>query len=112
MSDDVELPMLPWTHSHVFLGSGHESNERRTWIVIVLASVMMVAEIAGGAMFVCDADTCSTETPSSETFTTGACKTIAKKAGLLTSYGNVRSTFAADKLAVCNAANTTQVAKK
>ena len=68
--------------------------------------------IAGGAMFVCDADTCSTETPSSETFTTGACKTIAKKAGLLTSYGNVRSTFAADKLAVCNAANTTQVAKK
>ncbi len=68
--------------------------------------------IAGGAMFVCEADTCTTESPSSETFTTGACKTIARKAGLLISYGNVRSSFAADKLAVCNAAITTQVAKK
>ena len=68
--------------------------------------------IAGGAMFSCEADTCLTETPSSESFTTNACKTIAKKAGLLTSFGNVRTTFAADKLAACNAALTTQIAKK
>jgi hypothetical protein len=68
--------------------------------------------IAGGAMFVCEADTCSAETPSSETFTTGACKTVAKKAGLVASFGNVRSTFAAEKIAVCNTANATQVAKK
>lgn len=68
--------------------------------------------IAGGAMFVCEADTCSAETPSSETFTTGACKTIAKKAGLVASFGNVRSTFAAEKLASCNAASATKMAKQ
>jgi len=38
-------------HSHVFLGEGHERNERRTWTVIALCSVMMVAEIAGGLLF-------------------------------------------------------------
>jgi cation diffusion facilitator family transporter len=38
-------------HNHVFLGEGHERNERRTWAVIALCSVMMVAEIAGGLLF-------------------------------------------------------------
>jgi cation diffusion facilitator family transporter len=38
-------------HSHVFLGEGHERNERRTWTVIVLCAFMMVAEIAGGLLF-------------------------------------------------------------
>ena len=38
-------------HSHVFLGQGHEHNERRAWIVIGLCSVMMVAEIVGGLLF-------------------------------------------------------------
>jgi cation diffusion facilitator family transporter len=38
-------------HSHVFLGKGHEQNERRTWMVIALCSFMMVAEIVGGLMF-------------------------------------------------------------
>jgi cation diffusion facilitator family transporter len=38
-------------HSHVFLGEGHERNERRTWTVIALCSVMMIAEIAGGLLF-------------------------------------------------------------
>src|SRR6202050_3502672 len=38
-------------HSHVFLGEGHEQNERRTWMVIALCSLMMVAEIIGGLMF-------------------------------------------------------------
>jgi len=38
-------------HNHVFLGEGHERNERRTWMVIVLCTVMMVAEIAGGLLF-------------------------------------------------------------
>jgi cation diffusion facilitator family transporter len=38
-------------HSHVFLGAGHETNERRTWMVIALCAVMMVAEIAGGLLF-------------------------------------------------------------
>lgn len=38
-------------HSHLFLGAGHERNERRTWIVIVLCGAMMLIEIAGGLMF-------------------------------------------------------------
>ncbi len=38
-------------HSHVFLGTGHETNERRTWLVIALCSLMMVAEIVGGWLF-------------------------------------------------------------
>src|SRR5215470_14066024 len=38
-------------HSHVFLGEGHERNERRTWAVIALCGFMMVAEIAGGLLF-------------------------------------------------------------
>ncbi len=38
-------------HSHVFLGEGHATNERRTWMVIALCSVMMIAEIVGGLLF-------------------------------------------------------------
>jgi cation diffusion facilitator family transporter len=38
-------------HSHVFLGAGHEKNERKTWAVIWLCGAMMVAEIVGGLLF-------------------------------------------------------------
>jgi len=38
-------------HDHVFLGEGHEKSERKTWAVIWLCGVMMVAEIVGGLMF-------------------------------------------------------------
>ena len=38
-------------HDHVFLGEDHERAERRTWAVIILCSVMMIAEIVGGALF-------------------------------------------------------------
>jgi cation diffusion facilitator family transporter len=38
-------------HSHVFLGDGHERAERRTWAVIALCTIMMIAEIIGGALF-------------------------------------------------------------
>jgi cation diffusion facilitator family transporter len=37
--------------NHIFLGEGHEQNERRTWMVIVLCSFMMVAETVGGLLF-------------------------------------------------------------
>src|SRR6516162_605218 len=33
-------------HSHVFLGEGHERNERRTWMVIGLCSAIILAMIA------------------------------------------------------------------
>lgn len=38
-------------HEHVFLGANHDRNERRSWAVIALATTMMVAEIAAGAIF-------------------------------------------------------------
>lgn len=38
-------------HDHVFLGEGHETNERRTWFVIVLCGAMMLIEIVGGILF-------------------------------------------------------------
>jgi cation diffusion facilitator family transporter len=38
-------------HDHIFLGAGHESNERKTWAVIGLCSAMMLLEIVGGSMF-------------------------------------------------------------
>jgi cation diffusion facilitator family transporter len=40
-----------WRHEHVFLGAGHERNERRTWAVVALTAGMMAVEIAGGLMF-------------------------------------------------------------
>ncbi|HEY5797521.1 MAG TPA: CDF family Co(II)/Ni(II) efflux transporter DmeF [Bosea sp. (in: a-proteobacteria)] len=38
-------------HDHVFLGEGHERNERRTWIVVALTALTMVVEIAAGTFF-------------------------------------------------------------
>lgn len=38
-------------HNHSFLGSAHARNERRTWLVVGLTSVMMVVEIAAGLIF-------------------------------------------------------------
>jgi cation diffusion facilitator family transporter len=49
MSNKAEPPLIP--HEHVFLGAGHEKNERKTWAVIVLCSIMMLVEIVGGSLF-------------------------------------------------------------
>jgi cation diffusion facilitator family transporter len=40
-----------WTHDHVFLGAHHAHHERRTWFVVALTVVMMVAEIGAGSLF-------------------------------------------------------------
>src|ERR1700680_4844292 len=47
----TNVPNLSKGHSLVFLGEGHEKNERRTWMVIWLCGFMMVAEIIGGILF-------------------------------------------------------------
>ncbi len=41
----------PWTHQHTFLGAKHDHHARRTWFVVALTAVMMVAEIVGGTIF-------------------------------------------------------------
>jgi cation diffusion facilitator family transporter len=48
---DLDQAAAGLTHRHVFLGRGHAHNERRTWGVIALCTVMMAAEIAGGIVF-------------------------------------------------------------
>jgi cation diffusion facilitator family transporter len=40
-----------WQHDHVFLGAKHDRHERRTWFVVALTAVMMVAEIVGGTIY-------------------------------------------------------------
>jgi cation diffusion facilitator family transporter len=40
-----------WQHDHVFLGVNHARNERRTWIVVGLTTLMMVGEIVAGIAF-------------------------------------------------------------
>jgi cation diffusion facilitator family transporter len=50
MTDTETMFQLP-PHDHVFLGEDHDKAERRTWAVIILCSVMMIAEIIGGALF-------------------------------------------------------------
>ena len=34
-----------WQHHHAFLGAKHDRHERRTWFVVALTTVMMIAEI-------------------------------------------------------------------
>lgn len=41
----------PFEHGHVFLGADHDSNERRTWAVIILCLATMGVEIVGGAVY-------------------------------------------------------------
>ncbi len=50
MSEFYEAPFASG-HDHVFLGPGHEKNERKTWAVIVLCTLMMLTEIIGGNLF-------------------------------------------------------------
>ncbi len=50
MNDSNEA-LFGAAHDHIFLGAGHESNERKTWAVIALCSVMMLIEVIGGSMF-------------------------------------------------------------
>jgi cation diffusion facilitator family transporter len=37
-----------WRHEHVFLGTDHARNERRSWLVVAVCGAMMAAEIVGG----------------------------------------------------------------
>jgi cation diffusion facilitator family transporter len=50
MTDTNSIFQFP-PHDHVFLGRDHDKAERRTWAVIVLCTIMMIAEIIGGILF-------------------------------------------------------------
>jgi hypothetical protein len=57
--------------------------------------------IAGGAMFVCEADACVANAPTSQTFATAACKTIAGKVGPVAAFGG-HKVLDERRLADCN----------
>lgn len=38
-------------HDHVYLGSNHARNEKRTWLVIAITAAMMVIEITAGSIY-------------------------------------------------------------
>ena len=44
-------PLAPWRRDHLYLGSFHERNARRTRIVMALTALVMVAEIAAGTAY-------------------------------------------------------------
>ena len=72
--------------------------------------------IAGGAMFTCEGDACVALAPTSQTFATATCKTIADKVGVVASFAGRKSLDEA-KLADCNAkalakAGSTTLAKQ
>jgi hypothetical protein len=73
--------------------------------------------IAGGAMFVCEADACVATAPTSQTFATSTCKTIAEKVGPVAVFSG-RKALDDGRLADCNAKalakadSATQIAKQ
>jgi hypothetical protein len=58
--------------------------------------------IAGGAVFICEADTCIAQAATSQTFASGTCKAVADKVGPLTQFA-ARKALDEAKLADCNA---------
>ncbi len=44
-------PLAPWRRDHLYLGSFHERNARRTRTVMALTALVMVAEIAAGTAY-------------------------------------------------------------
>ncbi|WP_041372952.1 CC_3452 family protein [Phenylobacterium zucineum] len=57
--------------------------------------------IAGGAMFTCEGDACVAAAPTSQTFATSTCKTIAAKVGAVASFEG-RKALDDGRLAQCN----------
>jgi hypothetical protein len=73
--------------------------------------------IAGDAIFNCEGDSCVAGTPTSQTFSTSACKAIAAKVGVLVSYTAGKSMddarlSACNSVAVAKAATGPQIANK
>jgi hypothetical protein len=69
--------------------------------------------IAGGAIFACEGDSCIASAPTSQTFSTSTCKTVAAKVGAVATFES-RKALDDSRLAECNTvatnAKTTAVA--
>ncbi|WP_297697274.1 hypothetical protein [Phenylobacterium sp.] len=58
--------------------------------------------IAGGAVFVCEADACVARAAVSNTYSVDTCKAIAAKVGPVAGFSDRRQ-FSAERLSACNA---------
>ena len=65
--------------------------------------------IAGGAIFNCDGDTCTSSAATSETFSTATCKTIAGKLGTVAAFTGTKAMDDA-RLSACNASAVAKAA--
>lgn len=59
--------------------------------------------IAGGAVWSCDASSCSAPATSDRTLSVSACKQLVKEAGKINTYRVDRHALTADEVAKCNA---------
>ena len=58
--------------------------------------------VAGEAVFVCQADTCTAGNPTGQTLSTSGCRQLVRAVGAVSSYGNETRQLEAAKLASCN----------
>lgn len=58
--------------------------------------------IAGGAVFLCEADACVASTTTSRTFAASTCKDLAKSVGRVSAFTGPRKALDGGKLEACN----------
>ena len=51
MTSATTTPLAASAHDHFFLGTDHQRNERKVWLVIVLTASMMLVEIIAGTIY-------------------------------------------------------------
>lgn len=51
MTSATTTPLVASAHDHFFLGTDHQRNERKVWLVIVLTASMMLVEIIAGTIY-------------------------------------------------------------
>jgi len=68
-------------------------------------------QVAGGAAFLCVADTCTAATPASSTLTVMACRQLVRAVGPVSAYGSQTKQLSPEKLAECNAWTAKEVAR-
>jgi cytochrome c556 len=60
--------------------------------------------VAGDAVFVCEADSCTASSPSGATASVSSCRQLVRSVGAVASFGTDDKPFDADKLGRCNSA--------
>lgn len=51
MTSATTTTLAASAHDHFFLGTDHQRNERKVWLVIALTASMMLVEISAGTIY-------------------------------------------------------------